>query len=179
MSRIGKKPIEIPENVKIETSNNTVFVEGPKGRLSYKLPEGIFIEIESRRLNVGRKNDSKILKSLHGLARSLIFNMIKGITEGYQKELEIIGVGYKAQVKENSLILNLGFSHPVNFPIPEDIKITTPKPTEIIVSGIDKQRVGQIASDIRKISPPEPYKGKGIRYKGEIVRKKLGKQATK
>lgn len=179
MSRIGRKPIDLPENVKLEITDNTVIVEGPKGKLSYKLPQGIFVETEDGKIKVKRKDDSKFLKSQHGLVRSLIFNMIRGVLEGYQKELEIVGVGYKGQVKGNCLILNLGFSHPVEFLIPEDVKITTPKPTEIVVSGIDKQRVGQIASEIRRIFPPEPYKGKGIRYKGEFVRRKLGKQVTK
>jgi len=179
MSRIGRKSVDIPENVKLEITDNSILIEGSKGKLSYRLPVGITVEVNNRKVQVKRCNDSKSQKSLHGLVRSLIFNMIQGVTVGFQKELEIVGVGYKAQVKENFLILNLGFSHLVNFPIPSDIKIMTPKPTEIIVSGIDKQRVSQIASDIRRILPPEPYKGKGVRYKGEFVRKKLGKQATK
>ena len=179
MSRIGEKSIDLPENVRLEITDNTVIVEGPKGKLSYKLPQGISIEIENRKLKIKRKDDSKILKSLHGLVRSLIFNMIRGVLEGYQKDLEIVGVGYKAQVKGSCLILNLGFSHPVEFPIPEDVKIACPKLTEITITGADKQRVGQVASDVRRIFPPEPYKGKGIRYKGESVRRKLGKQAIK
>ncbi len=179
MSRIGKRPIELVENVKLEVIDNIVLAEGPKGKLSYKLPRGISVELTDRRLQIKRCDDAKSSKSLHGLARSLIFNMIKGVTEGYQKELELVGIGYKAQVKEKFLVLSLGFSHLVNFPVPEDLKITTPKPTEIIITGADKQRVSQIASDIRRILPPEPYKGKGIRYRGEIVRRKLGKQATK
>lgn len=179
MSRIGKRPIELVENVKLEVIDNTVLAEGSKGKLSYKLPAGISVELTDRRIQVKRCDETKRSRSLHGLVRSLIFNMIKGVAEGYQKELELVGVGYKAQVKEKFLVLNLGFSHPVNFLIPQDLKITTPKPTEIIITGADRQRVTQIASDIRSILPPEPYKGKGIRYKGEIVRRKLGKQATK
>lgn len=179
MSRIGKKPIVIPEGVKIELKDRILFVEGPKGNLNKALPERIEIEINNNQIFVKRKSDNKMDKALHGLYRALILNMIKGVTEGYSKELEIVGVGYKAQVKDNVLTMHLGFSHPVNFIIPEGIKIETPKQTQIIVRGIDKEKVGEVAAQIRKISPPEPYKGTGIRYAGEFVRRKIGKaQAT-
>lgn len=175
MSRIGKKPINIPKDVKVEIKDGFVFVEGPKGKLSRAFSNRINLEIKDNLLFVKRISDIKFDKALHGLMRSLIFNMIKGVTEGYTKELEIIGVGFRAQVQGNNLNMQLGFSHPVNFPIPEGIKIETPKQTQIVVRGIDKEKVGGAASQIRAIHPPEPYKGKGIRYVGEYVKKKVGK----
>lgn len=179
MSRIGKKIVVIPKDVKIEVKGGVVFVEGPKGKLSRKLADRISIEIKDNQLSVKRVADTKIDKSLHGLFRALIVNMIKGVTEGYVKELEIIGVGFKAAVAGNKLNMALGFSHPVNFVIPEGIKIETPKPTQLIIRGIDKELIGEVATEIRSIYPPEPYKGKGIRFVGEHVKKKIGKaQAT-
>lgn len=179
MSRIGKKPVVIPAGVKVEVKDNAVNVEGPKGKLSRVLHQRINLEIKDNQVLVKRVSDTKLDKSLHGLYRSLIANMIKGVTEGYQKELEIIGVGFKAAVQGNALNMQLGFSHPVNFPIPDSIKVETPKPTQIVVSGIDKEKVGEISTEIRAIFPPEPYKGKGIRFVGEYVKKKVGKaQAT-
>lgn len=179
MSRIGKKPVVIPKDVKIEAKDGIVSVGGPKGHLTLHLSHRIAVEIKDNQLFLKRISDTKFDKSLHGLYRALIFNMIKGVTEGYVKELEIIGVGFRAQVQGNNLNMQLGFSHPVNFPIPEGIKIETPKQTQIIVRGIDKEKVGEVASEIRAIYPPEPYKGKGIRYSGEYVKKKVGKaQAT-
>lgn len=179
MSRIGKKPLVIPKDVKIEAKDRFVFVEGPKGKLSRALSDRITIEAKDGQLFVKRVADTKMDRSLHGLYRALIANMIKGVTEGYVKELEIIGVGFKAQVQGNILNLQLSFSHPVNFPIPEGIKIEAPKPTQLVVRGIDKEMVGKVAAEIRHIHPPEPYKGKGIRYVGEYVKKKVGKaQAT-
>lgn len=179
MSRIGKKSIAIPKDVKIEVKDGAVFVEGPRGKLSYLLSPRINVEIKDNQLFLKRISDTKIDKSLHGLSRALIFNMIKGVTEGYIKELEIVGIGFRAQIQGNNLNMQLGFSHPVNFPIPEGIKIETPKQTLITVKGIDKAEVGKVASEIRAIYPPEPYKGKGIRYLGEYVKKKVGKaQAT-
>jgi len=175
MSRIGKKPVVIPKDVKIEVKDRLVSVEGPKGNLILHLSDRITVEIKDNQLFLKRVSDTKFDKSLHGLYRALIFNMIKGVTEGYVKELEIIGVGFRAQVQGNNLNMQLGFSHPVNFPIPEGIKIETPKQTQIIVRGIDKEKVGEVASEIRAIYPPEPYKGKGIRYSGEYVKKKVGK----
>ncbi len=179
MSRIGKKAIAIPKDVKLETKDGQVFVEGPKGKLSRVLSDRISLEIKDNVAFVKRNADTKLDRSLHGLFRALILNMIVGVTEGYVKELEIIGVGFKAQIQGNALIMQLGFSHPVNFPIPEGIKIETPKVTQIVIRGIDKEKVGEIASEIRRVYPPEPYKGKGIRYAGEYVKKKVGKaQAT-
>ncbi|MCM8800722.1 MAG: 50S ribosomal protein L6 [Candidatus Omnitrophica bacterium] len=179
MSRIGKKPIIIPEGVKIALKERIISVEGPKGTLNKTLPDQIEVEINNNQIFVKRRSDTKLDRALHGLYRTLIFNMIKGVTEGYSKELEIVGVGYKAQVKDNILTMHLGFSHPVNFTVPEGIKIETPKQTQIIIRGIDKEKVGEIAARIRRISPPEPYKGTGIRYTGEYIRRKVGKaQAT-
>jgi len=179
MSRIGKIPIPIPKEVKVQTKDNTIFVEGPKGKISRPYSARITLEIKDSQIIVKRSTNIKSDKALHGLFRALIFNMIKGVTEGYTKELEIIGVGFKAQVQGNTLNMQLGFSHPVNFPIPQDIKIETPKATQITIKGIDKEKTGEIAAEIRAICPPEPYKGKGIRYLGEYIKKKVGKaQAT-
>ena len=175
MSRIGKKPITIPNGVKVEVKDSTVFIEGPKGNLSRSLSNRISLEIKENQILVKRQTDTKLDKSLHGLNRALISNMIKGVTEGYSKELEIIGVGFKASVQGNNLNMQLGFSHPVNFPIPDGIRIETPKPTQIVVRGIDKEKVGEVSCEIRVIYPPEPYKGKGIRFVGEYVKKKVGK----
>ncbi len=179
MSRLGKKPLSVPKDVKITVNDNKVLVEGPKGKLNYDLPNRINVEVNEVQLLVKRAGDSKLDKSLHGLARALIANMIKGVTDGYGKDLEIIGVGFKAQVQGNKLNMQLGFSHPVNYAIPEGIKIETPKPTQIFIRGIDKEKVGKVAAEIRSAYPPEPYKGKGIRYAGEYIKKKVGKaQAT-
>ncbi|MBI4972532.1 MAG: 50S ribosomal protein L6 [Candidatus Omnitrophica bacterium] len=179
MSRIGKKPVTIPQAVKIEVKDGTVFVEGPKGKLYYSTRDRVKVEIKDNQLLVTRLGDSKLDKSLHGLTRALIINMIKGVTEGYVKELEIIGIGFKAKSEANNLNLQLGFSHPVNFAVPEGIKIETPKPNQIVVRGIDKEVVGRVSHEIRAVFPPEPYKGKGIRFVGEYVKKKIGKaQAT-
>lgn len=179
MSRIGKKIITIPKDVKVDFKDNSVYVEGPKGKLNQLINSRINVEIKDGHVSVTRSSDTKTDKALHGLYRALINNMIKGVTEGYIKELEIIGVGFKAAVQANKLNMQLGFSHPVNFPIPEGIKIETPKPTQIIIRGINKETVGKVATEIRGIFPPEPYKGKGIRFAGEYIKKKVGKaQAT-
>lgn len=179
MSRIGKKLIAVPKEVKVEVRDNAVLVEGVKGKLSLPLSPRINLEIKDGQILVKRVADTKMDKSLHGLFRALIVNMIKGVTEGYAKELEIIGVGFKAAVQGNNLNMSLGFSHPVDFPIPAGIKIETPKLTQIVIKGIDKALVGKVATEIRAIYPPEPYKGKGIRFVGEYVKKKVGKaQAT-
>ena len=179
MSRIGKKLVVIPKEVKIEVKDGVVFVEGPKGKLNRKLSDRISVEIKDNQLFVKRVSDTKIDKSMHGLFRALIINMVKGVTEGYVKELEIIGVGFKAAVAGDKLNLALGFSHPVNITIPAGIKIETPKPTQLVIRSIDKELIGKISAEIRAIYPPEPYKGKGIRYLGEHVKKKIGKaQAT-
>ncbi|TAM40819.1 50S ribosomal protein L6 [bacterium] len=179
MSRIGNKPVIVPKDVKIEVKDGEVFVEGPKGKLSRRLSGRISVEIKDGVLHVKRVADTKLDKSMHGLYRALIVNMIKGVTEGYTRELEIIGVGFKAAVTGNNLNLALGFSHPVNVAIPAGIKIETPKPTQLVIKGIDKELIGKISTEIRAIYPPEPYKGKGIRFVGEHVKKKVGKaQAT-
>lgn len=179
MSKIGKKPVAVPKEVIIEVKNGIVSVEGPKGKLSRKLSERISLEIKDGVLLVKRAADTKLDKSMHGLFRALIVNMIKGVTDGYVKELEIIGVGFKAAVSGNNLNMVLGFSHPINLTIPLGIKIETPKPTQLVIKGIDKELIGKIATEIRAIYPPEPYKGKGIRFVGEHIKKKVGKaQAT-
>lgn len=179
MSRLGKKVIAVPKEVKVEVKENTIFVEGPKGKLTKVLSPRISLDIKEGEILVKRVADSKTDKSLHGLYRALIVNMIKGVTEGYKKELEIIGVGFKAAVQGSSLNLNLGFSHPVNFEIPQGIKIEAPKPTQLVITGIDKELIGKVSTEIRSIYPPEPYKGKGVRFLGEHVKKKVGKaQAT-
>jgi len=175
MSRVGKVPIEIPKAVKIALQGNSINVEGPNGKLSLNIHHRIKAEAKDSQLIVKRPSDLKSDMALHGLMRNLIFNMVKGVTEGFQKELEIQGVGYKAQLKGKELVLNLGFSHQIEFPIPEGITIEAPKPTQLVVKGADKQLVGETAAKIRRFYPPEPYKGKGIRYKGEYVRRKAGK----
>ncbi len=180
MSRIGKKPIPVPDGVKVSVDKaNIVTVEGPKGKLTLQVSPRIKIVVEDGQVRVERPTDLKMDKALHGLYRSLINNMIIGVTQGYRKELEMVGVGYKAQLKGKELVLEVGYSHPVVYPIPEGVSIQTPKPTQIVVEGIDKQKVGQVAAEIRKIRPPEPYKGKGIRYVGEKIRRKAGKAAGK
>ncbi len=179
MSRIGRKPVIIPKEVKADVKENVVSVEGPKGKLNLTLTGKIAVEIKDSQFLVKRSGDTKIDRSLQGLYRALLSNMVKGVTEGYTKELEIIGVGFKAAVQANTLTMHLGFSHPVIFSIPEGIKIEAPKLTQVIIRGIDKEKVGEIAAEIRAKRPPEPYKGKGVRYKGEYVKKKVGKaQAT-
>ena len=179
MSRIGMKPVAIPKEVKVEVKDGLVCVEGPKGKLNRKLSDRISLEIKDGQLLVKRVANTKIDKSLHGLFRALIANMIKGVTEGYVKELEIIGVGFKAAVVGDKLNMALGFSHPVNIAIPAGVKIEAPKPTQLVIKSMDKELIGKIAAEIRAIYPPEPYKGKGIRYLGEHVKKKVGKaQAT-
>lgn len=179
MSRLGKKAVICPKEVKVEVRDNFIFVEGPKGKLNMPLSHRISLDIKEGQILVNRVADTKMDKSLHGLFRALIVNMIKGVTEGYKKELEIIGVGFKAVLQGNTLNLSLGFSHPVAFPIPQGIKIEAPKPTQLIIAGMDKELVGKVSTEIRSIYPPEPYKGKGIRFLGEYVKKKVGKaQAT-
>lgn len=178
MSRVGKKPIQILKGVKIGVSGDTVLVEGPKGKLSQQVHPAIKVEVKGEQVIVTPNESGELFKNvgaLHGLTRSLINNMVLGVTNGYQKELEIQGVGFRAQISGKKLVMQLGFSHPVEFPIPEGIVIEAPKPTQLIIKGIDKHKVGQVAAEIRDIFPPEPYKGKGIRYVGEYVRKKVGK----
>ncbi len=176
MSRIGKTPISIPSSVEITIDGAKVEVKGPKGNLDHVLPEGISLLHEDETLVVSRENDERQSKALHGLTRSLINNMVIGVTEGYSKQLELVGVGYRVQAKgKTNLEFQLGFSHPVKVSAPEGIEFDVPSPTELNISGIDKQAVGQVAADIRALKKPEPYKGKGIRYVGERIIRKAGK----
>lgn len=177
MSRIGKKPIEIPDGVSVEAAPGRVSVKGPKGELSQSLSPRMKVEQADATLTVERPSDRGPDRALHGLTRSLIANMVEGVTDGYEKRLEIQGVGYRAQLKGKDLELAIGYSHPVSLPAPDGIEFEVPQPTEIVVRGIDKQLVGEVAANIRKKRPPEPYKGKGIRYAGEHVRRKVGKRA--
>ena len=177
MSRIGNKPVVFSDKVKVSLEGRLIKVEGPKGKLSYTLPEGITPKLEDKTIKFERKAENREMKALHGLARALVQNMVKGVTDGYQKKLEIQGVGFKAAVQGANLNLSLGFSHPILFPIPKDIKIQVAENTQIQIDGADKQVVGEVAASIRRFYPPEPYKGKGIRYAGEQVRRKVGKTA--
>lgn len=180
MSRIGKQPVVIIKGVKVQIQNGVIQIEGTKGKLNLTIPQDIQVEVNNAQVLVKRINDEKKTKSLHGTIRALINNMIKGVSEGYKKELDIIGVGYKAQMKgQNVLALNVGFTHPVEMTVWPDLKVSVPKPGRVVIEGPDKQRVGEFAAKIRKVYPPEPYKGKGIRYAGEEVRKKLGKALAK
>lgn len=177
MSRIGKQPIPVPSGVEVAINGNEVTVKGPKGTLTQTFDKDMIIEHEDGAIVVKRPSDERRHRSLHGLTRTLIANMVTGVSEGFQKELEIVGVGYRAALKGSDLDLSLGFSHPVIVKPEEGITFEVPAPTKIVVKGFDKQRVGQVAAEIRKIRPPEPYKGKGVRYAGEQVRRKLGKAA--
>jgi large subunit ribosomal protein L6 len=165
----------VPQGVEVKQAGSAVEVKGPKGQLSQRIPTGISLEISAGVVHVKRKGDAKVMRSLHGLIRTLIANMVQGVTKGFEKELEIVGIGYRAAVQGKSLQLNLGYSHPVIYPIPQGIELAVEKQTRITVKGIDKQKVGQVAAEIRGFKKPEPYKGKGIRYIGEEVRKKAGK----
>ena len=178
MSRIGNKTITIPAGVEINVNSNEVTVKGPKGTLTRQFSPLIEIKVEGSEVNCVRANEEKHTKQLHGTTRALVNNMIVGVSEGFKKELEIIGIGYKAAVQGNKLVLTLGYSHDINFDIEQGISVETPNPTTIIVTGIDKQRVGEVAAVIRSYRKPEPYKGKGIRYKGEFVPHKEGKTAA-
>ncbi|MFN8016134.1 MAG: 50S ribosomal protein L6 [Acidimicrobiia bacterium] len=178
MSRIGLKPIPVPSGVEVSVSGSTCKVKGPKGELQSEIPAVVTVSIADGEVKVARENEERQSKALHGLTRQLIANNIVGVSEGYMKALEIVGVGYRAQAQGTSkLDMALGFSHPVVFEAPEGITFVTPTQTRIEVSGIDKQLVGQVAANIRKLKKPEPYKGKGIRYEGEYVRRKAGKSA--
>ena len=175
MSRIGKSPIPVPSGVDITVADRTITVKGPKGTLSREIPGAITVRQEDGTLLVERPDDERENRAQHGLTRSLVANMVTGVTEGFTKELEIIGVGYRAAAQGAGLELALGFSHPVRVTAPEGIDFEVPAPTRIVVRGIDKEKVGQVAADIRKIRKPEPYKGKGVRYLGEQVQRKAGK----
>ena len=179
MSRIGKLPVSIPNGVTVAVDGNTVKVKGPKGELTHRVPNGISVDRTDNSLNVQRASDETNHKALHGLTRSLIQNMMDGVTKGYQKQLEITGVGYKAEVRPYGLQLALGFSHPIEYRAPAGIKLSAPQPTQIVIDGPDKMMVGQVAAELRSLRPPEPYKGKGIRYAGEVIRRKAGKAGGK
>lgn len=175
MSRIGKQPIAIPPKVKVEVRGQRVSVEGPKGKLNWELPQRTSIKLDKSTLVVSRSGDDARAKALHGLSRALVNNMIVGVTEGFVKKLEIHGVGFKAAVQGKNINLNLGYSHPINYPIPDQIKVTVDENTKITVEGPDAQVVGQVAAELRNFYPPEPYKGKGVRYSDERVVRKEGK----
>ncbi|MDX2381953.1 MAG: 50S ribosomal protein L6 [Acidimicrobiia bacterium] len=180
MSRIGSTPITVPSGVDVKLSGRSISVKGPKGSLERELPGSITVDQDGETLTVTRPDDENKTKALHGLTRSLVNNMVIGVTEGFKKELEIHGVGYRAEAKgPNALRLNLGFSHPVDVSAPEGIAFEVPQQTQVVVTGIDKEVVGQVAADIRSIRKPEPYKGKGVRYVGERVQRKAGKAGKK
>lgn len=175
MSRVGKMPVEVPSGVDLKIEGNTVSVKGPKGELSREFHERVTLTVEDGVVTVSRANDERESRALHGLSRALLANMVTGVSDGYRRELEIVGVGYRAALKGSDLELQLGFSHPVTVQAPEGVVFEVPEPTKVAVIGIDKELVGQVAANIRKIRPPEPYKGKGVRYAGEHVRRKAGK----
>ncbi|MDE0673945.1 MAG: 50S ribosomal protein L6 [Acidimicrobiia bacterium] len=175
MSRVGMAPITIPPEVDLAVDGSSVVVKGPMGELSRTFHERVRVDVSDSQALVSRVDESRMSRALHGLSRTLLANMVTGVLEGYQKELTVVGVGYRAQSQGDRLVMQLGFSHPVEIAAPEGVTFETPAPTRIIVKGIDKQKVGHIAADIRRVRPPEPYKGKGIRYADEKVRRKAGK----
>ena len=179
MSRIGRKPVTVPKGVTVSLAGNTVKVKGPKGELTREFAQGIIVGQEGETLEVKRASDEVNHKALHGLSRTLLANMVEGVTKGYQKTLEISGVGYKAEVKPFGLQLALGFSHAIQYKAPAGVKLTAPQPTTIVIDGPDKEKVGQVAAELRSLRPPEPYKGKGIKYQGEVIRRKAGKAGGK
>jgi large subunit ribosomal protein L6 len=180
MSRIGRAPVAIPSGVNVKQDGPQLLVEGGKGTLSLTIPPSLAVAVEGQRMLVTRTDDGTAAsgKAMHGLYRALIANMVQGVHAGFSKELEIVGVGYRAQLQGKQLSLYVGFSHPVVVPIPEGLTVEVPKPTNVIIKGVDKHLVGQFAADLRRIAPPEPYKGKGIKYAGEVIRRKAGKAAT-
>lgn len=175
MSRIGASPISVPSGVEVKVKGDRVEVKGPKGSLTQAISPTIAVTVDDGVMTVDRINDERENRALHGLTRALLYNMVVGVTEGYSKELTAVGVGYRAALKGSTLELQVGFSHPVTIDAPDGVTFEVPEPTKIIVSGIDKQKVGQVAADVRAVRPPEPYKGKGIRYSDEYVRRKAGK----
>jgi large subunit ribosomal protein L6 len=179
MSRIGKLPVTIPAGVTVTLQGNTVHVKGPKGELSRAINPDLTVTIDGSTLTVTRPSDETLHKSLHGLSRTLIANMVEGVSKGYVKQLEITGVGFKAEAKPFGLQLALGFSHQIQYKAPAGIKLSAPQPTQVLIEGTDKEKVGQVAAEIRLLRPPEPYKGKGIKYAGEIIRRKAGKAGGK
>ncbi len=179
MSRIGKNPITVPSGVNITLNGNQITVKGPKGELSRAIPADMQISQDTGTITVNRPSDDPKHKALHGLSRTLIANMVEGVTKGFSKQLDIVGVGYKAETRPYGLQLALGFSHPVEYKAPKGIKLTAPAPTQIIIEGANKEVVGQVAAELRSLRPPEPYKGKGIKYQGEQIRRKAGKAGGK
>ncbi len=179
MSRIGKKPVQLPSSVQVRFDPPVLEVKGPKGTLSSRIPDGMRLEIADGEIRVVRPDDSRRHKSLHGVTRTVIQNMVTGVTEGFRKDLEIHGVGYRANLQGKTLVMNLGFSHPVEYTVPPDVAVEVKDQRVISVSGIDKQRVGQVAAEIRAVKPPEPYKGTGIRYAGEHIIRKEGKTGAR
>jgi len=175
MSRIGKKPIAIPKGVTVKVDGNTVDVKGPKGQLRQPLPPGISAAVEDGQLVTKKSSDTRELDAFHGLARSLVNNAVTGVTEGFKKELDIVGVGYRAEVKGKQVVLALGYSHPINFDVPAGIEIAIEKQTHLTVTGVDRQLVGQVAANLRRLRKPDPYQQKGVRYTGEVLKKKAGK----
>jgi large subunit ribosomal protein L6 len=179
MSRIGRKPIPVPAGVTVTIDGTTVAVKGPKGELSRTFPEGISFSQDTGTIVVARPSDEARHRALHGLSRALLANMVEGVNTGYRKQLEIIGVGYKAEVRPYGLLFSLGYSHTIEYKAPAGIKLTAPVPTQVLVEGSDKETVGQVAAEIRSLRKPEPYKGKGIKYAGEKIRRKAGKAGGK
>jgi large subunit ribosomal protein L6 len=176
MSRIGKKPVAIPKGVTASVNGQEVAVKGPKGELKHILVDDVIAKLENGGIEVAPRQDTQNARAMWGMSRTLILNLMTGVTEGFTKKLEITGVGYRAAVQGSNLQLQLGYSHDVTFPIPKGIQVQCPKPTEIVITGIDKQQVGQVAAEIRRFRPPEPYKGKGVRYAGEFILRKEGKK---
>jgi large subunit ribosomal protein L6 len=175
MSRIGKQPIAIPAKVKVEVKGQQVSVEGPKGKLNWELPRRTSVKVEKGQVLISRQGDDAQVKALHGLSRALVNNMVRGVSEGFVKKLEIQGVGFKAAVQGKNVNMNLGYSHPIVYPIPDQIKVTVEENTKLTIEGPDRQVVGQVAAELRSFYPPEPYKGKGVRYTDERVIRKEGK----
>ncbi len=179
MSRIGKHPVAVPSGVTVSVEGNTLNVKGPRGELTRTFHPDMKLSVDNGTVSVARPSDESNHKALHGLSRSLIANMVEGVTKGYKKNLEIVGVGYKAETRPYGLQLALGFSHPVEYRAPQGIKLSAPQPTQIVIEGANKEIVGQVAAELRSLRPPEPYKGKGIKYAGEQIRRKAGKAGGK
>jgi large subunit ribosomal protein L6 len=179
MSRIGKKPVALPDKVKVDIKEGTVVVTGPKGAVTSLVPPGIKWEKKDKELIAIRKDDSGPQRAFHGLARALVANAVKGVTDGFSKEMDIVGVGFRCEAKKSSIVFTLGFSHPIEYPLPPGISATVDKQTHLVISGVDRQLVGQVAANIRALKKPDPYKQKGIRYTGETLKKKAGKAGGK
>ena len=179
MSRVGKKEIPIPKGVEVSLEGQRAFVKGPKGSLETPISPGITMKVDGGLVRLERSSEDRKIRAFHGLTRALLANGIKGVSEGFKRELDIVGVGYRAEVKEKEVVFQLGYSHPINFPIPDGISIQIDKSGHVVIEGIDKQKVGQVAAEIRGLRKPDPYKGKGIKYSDEIIRRKAGKAAGK